>query len=212
MTSALLLSALLAGPVRAGDPDTPHGHRGHLAPYTSKPAALVLTDADTEKLLAGDPVVRSERGDGGGTGTAVMFVHAPASTVWDVILDYPRYPERVKSVVSSQVYRREGDVWYVDMQSRILGFPNTIYSRNTIRRDEGWMAWTLDYDRTSDVGDMVGYWRVEQIQDSPPLTRVDQSSSIEISGIPGFVASYLTRQALVDNTGWVKQTAEALAR
>jgi len=74
------------------------------------------------------------------------------------------------------------------------------------------MAWTLDYRRTSDVKDLTGYWRVEQIRDNPPLTRVDHATNLAISGVPGFVVNYLTEQSLVDGTAWVKASAEKLAR
>ncbi len=118
----------------------------------------------------------------------------------------------MKNVVSCEVYEKQGDHWFVDMQSSIVGFKTVIYSDNAIHRDQGWMAWSLDYRRTSDVKDLVGYWRVEQLQDDPPLTRLDHATEIAMTGVPGFVVKYLTHQSLVDGTAWVKANAEALAR
>ena len=206
-----MLSLVLCAAALAASPTQPHPQQ-LLTPVSSKPAALRLTAADKATLAEGDPVVRSQRHDNGGTGQAVQYVNAPASTVWDVILDYGKYAERVGTVVSASVYKREGSVLYVDMKSSIVGFKTVIYSRNDVHRDEGWMAWGLDYSRTSDVKDLTGYWRVEQISDNPPVTRLDHATDLAISGVPGFVVKYLTKQSLVDGTAWVKKHAEALAR
>ena len=51
-----------------------------------------------------------------------------------------------------------------------------VYTHNRVRKEEGYMFWTLDYRRRSDADDLLGYWRVEQIQEDPPLTRVDHST------------------------------------
>ena len=202
---------LFAAAALAADPGTPHPHR-LLKPIRTKPVALTLTAAERARVEADEPIVRSRKNDGGGSGEAVQYIHAPASVVWDVILDYPRYPERVDNVVSAKVYEKSGTTLYVDMKSSIVGFKNVIYSKNEIHRDQGWMAWTLDYRRTSDVKDLTGYWRVEQIRDNPPLTRVDHATNLAISGVTGFVVKYLTEQSHVDGTAWVKASAEKLAR
>ena len=203
--------ALLATVAFAGDPSKPHPHR-LLPAITKKPAALKLTTSEKATVERNEPIVRSQRNDAGGSGQAVQYINAPAGVVWDVILDYPKYPSRVDNVVSCQVYRRQGNRLFVDMKSSIMGFKTVIYSNNDLHREDGWMAWSLDYGRTSDVKDLTGYWRVEQIRDSPPLTRVDHASNLAMTGVPGFVVSYLTKQSLIDGTAWVKETSEKLAR
>ena len=202
LTYALCAAALAASPTE------PHPQRV-LKQITSKPAAMSLSAADTATLTKGDPVVRSSKHDAGGRGQAVQYVNAPASVVWEVILDYDRYPQRVNNVESASVYKRSGADLYVDMQSSILGKGIVIYSRNPVRKDQGWMAWGLDYDRTSDVKDLTGYWLVEQVSDSPPVTRLDHATELAVSQkLPGFVVNYLTRQSLIDGTAWVKEHAE----
>ncbi len=203
----LLTGLVLGSPALAADPDTPHPHR-LIAPVTAKPAALDLNADEQATLDNGGVVVRSKRTDLGGEGQAVQLVSASANDVWDAILDYPQYPERVSTVVSTTVYERDGDTFYVDMKSSIMGYETVLYSRNALHRDEGWMAWSLDYQRTSDVKDIAGYWRVEQLQDSPPLTRLEHSTALAISGVPGFLVKYLTRQSLADGVAWVKKAAE----
>lgn len=205
---ALLLFAVLASPsARAADPTTPHPHTLVHA-VRQAPAALVLSAEEQDQLAAGRVVVRSHRSELGGRGEAVQLVAAPPETIWAAILDYPRYPERVGSVESAVVYERQGDVFFVDMKSSVVGVETVIYSRNELHRDEGWMAWGLDRRRTSDVKDIAGYWRVEAVSADPPLSRLEHATELAISGVPGFVVKYLTGKALVDGVAWVKTAAE----
>ena len=142
---------------------------------------------------------------------AVQYIKAPPHVIWSTILDYSQYKNRVKNVKSCAVYKRSGDDIYVDMQSSVFGFGFGLYTRNTVRKDQGYMAWTLDYDRKSDVEDMVGYWRVEPIQASPPITKLEYSTQIKMRGVPGFIVNYLTKDSLREGTAWVKKHSEKAA-
>ena len=57
---------------------------------------------------------------------------------------------------------------------------------------------------------MIGYWRVEQIEAEPPMTRLDYATEIVVSGVPDFIVNHLTESSLVDGTAWVKREAEKL--
>lgn len=204
--TALLLTLGLAF---AADPNTPHPHN-LVKPITSKPAAWKLTGAQQAQLEKGEVVKSSTRTKVGGTGRAAQLIHASPDAIWDVILDYSKYPARVESVVSATVYEGAGtNLFYVDMKSKIVGFETIIYSKNILKKNEGWMAWSLDRRRTSDVKDMAGYWRLEVVSTDPPRTRVEQGTELAISSfVPGMVTSYLTEQSLVDGLAWVKAAAE----
>ena len=97
---------------------------------------------------------------------------------------------------------------FVEMISKVWGLKFGLYTKNTVNRRAGYMHWNLDRRRTSDVTDLIGYWRVEEISAGPPLTRVDHSTEMIVSGVPGFISSYLTNDALVSGTAWVKKYAE----
>jgi ribosome-associated toxin RatA of RatAB toxin-antitoxin module len=198
---------LVAGLALAADPNTPHPHR-LVPPITQKPSAWSLDGSQQAQLNRGEVVVASKRNDHGGTGRAVQVVNATPDAIWDVILDYGKYPSRVSSVVSATVYERSGSTFYVDMKSRIVGFSTVVYSKNNLYRADGWMTWSLDRRRTSDVQDLAGYWLVETISTDPPRTRVQQGTELAISNVPGFVLNYLTEQSLVDGLAWVKAAAE----
>ena len=205
----LLALCLEASPALAADPTVPQGHQGKLKPYTRAPAAVALTPAEAQRLAAGEAILRTTEGPNGGTGVAVQHIAAPVDVVWRTILSYDKYKAWVDNVVSCTVYKREGSVFYVDMQTSVMGFSSGIYSRNTLHQSEGWMSWTLDYTRKSDVDDLIGYWRVEAVSTNPPVTRLDYATELMVANVPSFLVRYLTRESLTDGTAWVKRQAEA---
>lgn len=211
---ALLLLALGVGApaAQAADPNTPQGHQGKLKPYTRAPAAVKLTPAEEQRLQAGEAILRTTEGTEGGTGVAVQLIAAPPEVIWRTILSYDQYTRWVDNVESCTVYKKEGKVWYVDMKTSVMGFESGVYTRNVVNQAEGWMAWTLDYSRKSDVDDLIGYWRVESISTTPPLSRLDYATELKVSGVPSFLVRYLTRESLTDGTAWVKKQAEATLR
>ena len=206
--SWLFLSAMLMT-AEAYDPNSPHSHQGILQPITSAPAPIALTAAEKAKLENGEVVLQQQMDDKGGGGVAVQYINATSLDVWATILSYHRYKDWVDNVVSCEVYKREGKDIYVEMISSIVGVKVGLYTKNHLRKDQNYMSWTLDYSKESDVHDMIGYWRVEQIQENPPVTRVDYKTEMKVSGVPGFVSNYLTKDALTSGTKWVKKQAEA---
>ena len=203
-----LLFLSLLQVAQAYDPNTPHGHQGILKAITSAPAAIPLSSADKAQLMNGEVLLKSSRGDEGGRGVAIQYVQANENKVWETILDYDQYPQRVSNVKSCEVYKRSGEQISVELISSIMGFSVGVYTVNTVKKSEGYMAWTLDYARESDAYDMIGYWRVEQIQDNPPLTKLEYSTEVQLRGVPSFVANYLSKGALKDGTQWVKTYSE----
>ncbi len=206
----LILLLLLVPTVALAGGHQPHPHRGVFAPITSDPGAVELTPEETARMEAGRLVQKMKQSDDSGWGSAVQLVDAPARVVWDTILSYDRYVDWVDNVKSCSVYRRDGDTLWVGMTSGIPGFSFDVYTRNVVKRDEGWMAWTLDYDRTSDVYDMVGSWRVTEV--SARRTRLDYSTRMKVRGVPNFVVKSLTKSSLESGTAWVKEQAEAAVR
>ena len=193
---------------QAASADKPHGHTGIITPISSAPDAVRLTDEERKILASGKHVERHTKSETGGSGVAIQYIKASPADIWATILSYHRYKSWVKNVVHCAVYNKEGNDLYVDMQTSILGFKSRIFTKNTVRKDLGYMAWTLDYSRKSDVNDLVGYWRVEPVADLPGTTKLEHSNSVMIKGLPGFLVTYMTRDALSEGTSWVKREAE----
>ena len=198
----------LCAEASAASADEPHGHQGLLTPISSAPTGVALTEAERETLKAGKHIERHTKSENGGSGIAVQYIKATPADIWATILSYHRYKGWVKNVVDCSVYRKDGNDLYVDMQTSILGFKSRIFTKNTVRKDLGYMSWNLDYERKSDVNDLVGYWRVEPVKELPGTTRLEHSNSVMIKGVPGFLVNYMTRDALSEGTGWVKREAE----
>ncbi len=201
-------SLSLTTAAEASDPDQPHPHQGILQTITSPPKPLTLTDAELERLANAERIQRQTEDKGGGSGIAVQYIWAVPETIWKTILSYAKYPSRVKNVVSCDVYKRDGNDLYVDMRTSIIGFKSGIFTRNTVRKDQGYMSWSLDYSRKSDVDDLVGYWRVELIQEEPAVSKLEYYTEMKIKGVPGFLVRYMTKDALAEGTAWVKRYSE----
>lgn len=192
----------------AASTEQPQGHRGILTPITSAPSAVNLTTAERAKLESGKHIERHSKNEHGGSGIAVQYVNATPEAIWATILSYHRYKSWVKNVVGCSLYKRNGNTLYVDMETSIIGFKSRVFTKNTVQKDQGYMSWTLDYDRKSDVNDLVGYWRVQPVENRPGVTRLEHSNSISIRGVPGFLVNYMTKDALSEGTAWVKREAE----
>ena len=205
---SLFLSLFLANSF-AFDPLSPHPHTGKVIPMKKAPEAVFLSRAQQQSLSAGKPIfMRVRTDDTQGKGVAVQYIQAPPEVVWNTILNYPKYPQWVENVKSCTVYQKNGESWYTSLISEVMFVEFGIYIHNRIRKEEGYMFWTLDYRRRSDADDLLGYWRLEQVQSDPPITRVDYSTELIIAGVPDFIVDYLSQDALINGTSWVKREAE----
>jgi len=70
------------------------------------------------------------------------------------------------------------------------------------------MSWELDRGRTSDVIDLIGYWRIEEVSQNPIVTRVEYATEMVVGRFPDFIVNFLTRDSLTNGTEWVKERAE----
>ena len=85
-----MITLLIAAVANAYDPNKVHPTPQILDPIASKPDALVLSAAEESQLQSGKPLLRQQKGSRGGRGVAVQYINAPASKVWDTILDTSR--------------------------------------------------------------------------------------------------------------------------
>jgi hypothetical protein len=193
----------------AADPSAPHEHQGKLPAFKGAPPAVVLSADELARLAGGQPVLKQVEGAGGGRGVAVMDVRATPATVWSRITNYAMYPKWVDNVAECGNYRTEGNTLYTRFVLDPLGMKVEYYIKHVYNPSAGWLTWTLDYARKSDLDDSVGYWRVTALTADPPRTRVEYSVGIQIKGwIPGFVADMIAKQGLENAVLWVKRESE----
>jgi hypothetical protein len=205
------------GEARAANPNSPHPHQGIVEPFLGPPTPATL-DAEQLRALAEGKAIRTTlEGDRGARGIAIQDIRASPDTVWNRIAAFSEYPGMVDYVVESEPYLvnendNENDL-RVRFVLKILGFRYEYYIRHDFRPDQGYMTWTLDYTRESDLDDSVGYWLVQAHPQDPGQSRLFYSLDMRTRGwMPGMLRRMIARQGLREATGWVKREAEALQR
>ncbi len=204
MSLVLVLAAALAG-----DATLPHEHTGVVTAYKGAPAAVGLTASEIAKLEAGEVVLKQQQVGSGGRGIAVFDIAATPAKIWSKIVDYGNYPKMVDKVEECGNYKVSGSEIYTRFLLGVMGFDVEYFIHHTYRPDQGYLTWTLDYSRRSDLDDSVGYWRVTELSPSPTRSRLEYSVDIRFKGyIPGFVQDMIAKKGLTDAATWVKRESE----
>lgn len=198
----VLLQCLLCS--EAADPNKPHEHRGLAPPFAPGPPSLILEPADLAVLKAGKTVKRQmlNKETGSGVALAVQDVDAPALTILGRILDFSNYPRMVNGVAEcgnykETTYPNKTQVLMTRMVLKVPMFKFIGFFRHTYYPALSSVVWTLDYDRSSDFLDSVGYWYVAPHPDDPARSRVFYSVNLMPGAwVPDFVVGLLQRQAL----------------
>lgn len=211
----LWLSAWLVscGTLHAADPASPHPHTGVIEAFEGKPAQPNLGQEQLANLALGEAILITSEGSQGGRGVAIQDIQATPEAIWNRIRAFREYPGMVNYVEQCEPYLEDGHDLRVRFVLSVVGFRYEYYILHDFRPDQGYMTWTLDYSRESDLDDSVGYWVVEEVQERPGFSRLYYSIDMRTRGwMPGFLRRMIARQGLEDATAWVKKEAEALQR
>lgn len=196
-------------PALAADANKPHAHQGVLPKFTGRPALPSLAEADLEKLASGQPVLKQERGEGGGRGIAVQDVAATPERIWSRILSFEKYPQWVDNVKTCAPYEDSGEIKKVHFVIGASLVSAEYWIVHRARPDLGYMTWELDYSRQNDLDDSVGFWVVEPLPDRPGWSRLYYSVDVRVGGwVPAFVENMIAKSGLTKATAWVKREAE----
>ena len=140
----------------------------------------------------------------------IQDIHAEPSTIWSRILSFSNYPRWVDGVKECETYEKSGSNLKVRFKIGKMGVNYEYFIAHQVHTDQGYMTWTLDYDRLSDFDDSVGFWGVTPIEGKPGWSRVYYSVDVKLSGwVPGFVQDMVTKNGLTSATAWVKRESEA---
>jgi len=208
----MFIAALTGQPALAADASQPHPHQGVLSKFSGKPTVPALTAEDLATLRAGDPVLKQERGSGQGRGIAVQDVHADAKTIWSRILKFDRYPDWVENVKTCEKYEESGSTVKTHFVIGAALFSAEYWVVHDAHPADNWMTWQLDYSRTNDLDDSVGFWYVQELPDKPGWSRLFYSVDVKVGGwVPGFVENMVAKSGLTKATAWVKRESEKAA-
>ena len=197
-------------PVFAANPNTPHGHTGIATKFTN-PAKATLSASEATTLSSGKAVLKQIQEGNGGRGVAIFDVSATPDQVWKVITSFENYPSYIDELSKVETYATKGNDLFVDFTISSWGFEVQYYIKHDYQPSKGYMTWTLDYSRESDLEDSTGYWLVYPSPLDPSKTRVEYSVDLRIKGwVPGFVQTMLAETGVENATKWVKREAEKL--
>jgi len=209
----LALGWLVSSPAHAADATKPHSHQGILPNYaksTAPPPVPDLTADDLAALDRGETVRMQIEVESGGRGVAVQDIAAPPDVVWSKITNYPMYTTWVEGVYACNVYEKAGEHIKAYFMIGAMGVKVEYFIDHIYRPSQGYMTWTLDYTRESDLEDSVGFWRVMPHPSKPGWSRVYYSVDVRLRGwVPGFIESMITKKGLIQATEWVKRESEA---
>ena len=186
-----LISALgaVAG-ANGGANGAAHAHNGILKQYEHVPPkryGLSLRNVAKADLRTGRPVVRPMRN---GRLMSVQDIHAPESTVWGAITDLKNYPTMVSSVARCDVYERRRTLsGGLHLKARYLvkippAFSLEYFCVHAFEPLRHCMTFRLDYQRKSQLSDMVGYWYVEELPDGWSRLFFSTDSTTCVNGLP----------------------------
>lgn len=196
----------------AANPNNAHPHTGKSTKFKN-PDRAELTDADVKTLASGKAVMKQVREDNGGRGVAVFDVDASPEVVWSVITSFSSYPKWIDELSKCEKYDKKGEHIYVDFVISTWGVTVEYYVDHIYRPQDGYMTWTLDYSRESDLDDSTGYWLVYPSPADSSKTRVEYTVDLRVSGwVPGFIQTAMAETGVENATKWVKREAEKKAK
>lgn len=206
----LLTLWMLVFPAFAANPNVAHPHNGVATKFTN-PQKAVLSDSEKTTLSQGKAVLKQIQEGNGGRGVAIFDVAASQDKVWQVITSFNKYPSYIEELSKTEQYAKNGNAIFVDFVISSWGFDVQYYCKHDYQPSKGYMTWTLDYSRESDLDDSTGYWLVYPSPLDPSKTRVEYSVDLRIKGwVPGFIQTMLAETGVENATKWVKKEAEKL--
>jgi ribosome-associated toxin RatA of RatAB toxin-antitoxin module len=196
MMSFIAMAFLSLSSVEAANPNAPHPHTGVATKFTN-PSKATLTEAELATLSAGKPVLKQVQEGSGGRGIAVFDVSASKAQVWQTITSFSNYPKWIPELSKCEKYSTNGEHIFVDFVISTWGVNVEYYVDHTYRPSQGYMTWTLDYSKDSDLDDSTGYWLVYPSPLDPSKTRVEYSVDLRIKGwVPGFIQTMLAESGV----------------
>jgi hypothetical protein len=168
-----------------------------------------LSDDQHRRLAAGEVILLDALPPGAGKsaqgGTVLTVVHAPAETVWAVLVDYARHSGLYPRVVGAEVLEADAQhalVRYViGVGPFSFGFHVNNYPDSSRRR----LVWRLADDRSNDLfRESSGYWQVDGGPGPALLTYAMAARTV----IPAFLTRGAERDGLIETVKAVRKRAE----
>ena len=201
----------------AEDATRAHAHKGifrRLSPGSPQSAGLRMTAAARKRLLEStqpeSSVMALPESPTSPKGTmrcsSIQLVHAPVSAIWETLIDLPRYPKFVGGISAVEPYSTRktltGGQLFCAHYTLCVGplYKVKYFVEHRHEPLQKSMVWQLDYSRSSDVYDSVGYWHVEPVDEKRCIVYYTQDSLLP-SWIPLPLKKSFTNAAMRACTG-----------
>jgi ribosome-associated toxin RatA of RatAB toxin-antitoxin module len=195
-------------PSFAADPNVPHPHQG-VAKQFKNPKKTTLSSAEEAIISSGKSYKKQVQEGTGGRGIAIMDISASQEVVWKTITNFQKYPNWIDELSECEIYKNSANNLYARFVISAMMIKVEYFIKHDLHKSDGYLTWTLDYSRESDLDDSTGYWLIYPSPADPSKTRVEYSVDVRIKGwIPSFIEDMLADQGLEDATKWVKRESE----
>ena len=202
------MAPILLAMLSAADNDRRHPHQG-IIPKFNDPIPATLTKDQKRILLSGKPIYQNSKYNNIDRGTSIFDVSASKKTVWEVITSFENYPKWIQEMSATKIYSKKDGHIFVNFTISAYMVDIQYYIKHDYKPDKGYMTFTLDYNRCSDLDDSVGYWLVYPSPSDTMKTRVEYSVVLRIgSYTPNFIETILADKGIKNATRWVKINAE----
>ena len=175
----------------AEDATRSHAHKGifrRLTPGSPHSAGLRMTAAARKRLLESSKpessVMALPESPTSPKGTmrcsSIQLVHAPVNAIWETLTDLPSYPKFVGGISAVEPYSTRktltGGQLFCAHYTLCVGplYKVKYFVEHRHEPLQKSMVWQLDYSRSSDVYDSVGYWHVEPLDEQRCLVYYTQ--------------------------------------
>ena len=201
-----------------------------------RPNLPTLTAEDLDALRKGERVQRQTRTGRVGTGMVVVDVDADVSTVFAVLTDIDKYPERIPTVRAALTYYRAAKL--LKTQFQISKFRLQINTELRCKREANILEFKIDPERPVPfLEDARGFWYLEAVAPeidtsresarqatsaltapsrddttSSPRTRIWLVADLACSNLlPTAIVDYAAERALPRATAWLQPVMKQMA-
>jgi len=178
-----------------------------------RPNLPELSASDMRALRRGERVQKQMREGRIGTGLVVVDVEADLSTVFAVLTDIDRYPERIPTVREAITYEMGERTRKTQFQ--ISRFRLQINTELKCVRDQNMLTFEMDKKRPAPfLEEARGFWYLEkeESEGEEPRTRIWLVADIACSQLlPTAIVDYAAARALPRATTWLQPVMKDMA-
>lgn len=124
------------------------------------PPTIELSEKERKRLKKGKRIYKQVTEKDQTQQVVIFRVDASKDKIWQTILNYSSYPDWIKNVDHTQLYREEDQHYYVDFLVGHWLLGKFRYSVVHYLSNDSWMKWRLDDKKPADFTLSIGYWKV----------------------------------------------------